>query len=217
MDNFNNSVFISLNGENTMVLILGGGNGAFIKATTLLKRGFIVHCLSEEYTTKFKELSFNYSNLLLLNEIFTENMLANYHLVVICTSDNVFNDKVRSICNNQKKIFIDSTVPEVSKAILCASRITKNIALGIRINGKNPKSSVFLCNKGRKYYEKFDDYVEFTTMVRLNITKIDKKNEILDYINSDDFLFFFNQGVAKEILELFYPDILNEICDWNNL
>jgi len=171
-----------------MVLILGGGNGAFIKTTTLLKRGFIVHCISKEFTTKFKELSFNYSNLVLLNETFNEELLDNYHLVVICTNDNIFNEKARAACNKKKKIFIDGTIPEESKAILCASRTTKNIALGIRINGKNPKSSVFLCNKGKKYYDKFDDYVEFTTIIRSNITKSDRKNEILDFINSDDFL-----------------------------
>ncbi|MEG0306593.1 MAG: NAD(P)-dependent oxidoreductase [Clostridium sp.] len=207
MDNFNNSVFISLNGSNTTVLILGGGNAAFIKATTLLKRGFIVHCISKKFIAKIQELSYHNPNLTLNYDKFTEELLDNYHLVILCTNDEVFNEKIRFLCNEKKKIFIDTTVPEESRAILCATRETKNIAIGIRINGKNPKSSVFLCNKGKEYYEVFDSYVEFTTRIRKNIINTDKKSEILDFINSNDFLFFFNQGVSSVILELFYPDI----------
>ena len=56
MDSFNDSVFISLNGMNTKVLILGGGKSALIKAKTLLNSRFVVHCISEQFTDEFKLL-----------------------------------------------------------------------------------------------------------------------------------------------------------------
>ncbi len=209
MDSFNNSVFISLNGMNTKVLVLGGGNGALIKTKTLLDNGFIVHCISKEFTAKFKELDYAYPSLRLLYNPFTNELLDDYHLIVICTSDDEFNDSIKSICNSKNKIFIDTTMPENSKAILCATRRSKNIALGIRINGKNPRASVFLCNKGKEYLKEFDNYIEFITHIRNNVTNFNNKNEILNFVCSEDFLFFFNKGCHIQIMELFYPELID--------
>jgi precorrin-2 dehydrogenase/sirohydrochlorin ferrochelatase len=210
MDSFNSSVFISLNGMNTKVLILGGGKGALIKTKTLLDNGFIVHCISKEFNGKFKELDNIYPNLELLYKSFTNELLDNYHLIIICTNDEKFNENIRSICNSKNKIFIDTTIPENSKAILCATRRSENIALGLRIKGKNPKASVFLCNKGKEYFKKFDNYIEFITHIRNNITSLNNKNEILNFICSEDFFLFFNKGYHIQILELFYPSLINK-------
>ncbi len=209
MDSFNNSVFISLNGINTKVLILGGGNGALIKARTLLENGFIVHCLSKQFTSKFKDLECSYPNLKLIYQPFTYELIDEYHLIVICTNDDRFNNSIRSMCNSKNKIFIDTTKPEDSKAILCATRKSKNIALGLRIKGKNPKASVFLCNKGREYLKEFDNYVEFITHIRNRVTNLNNKNEILNFVCSEDFLFFFNKNCHGEVLELFYPELID--------
>ncbi len=210
MDSFNSSVFISLNGMNTKVLILGGGNGALIKTKTLLDNGFIVHCIAKEFNGKFKELDNIYPNLELLYKSFTNELLDNYHLIIICTNDEKFNENIRSICNSKNKIFIDTTIPENSKAILCATRRSENIALGLRIKGKNPKASVFLCNKGKEYFKKFDNYIEFITHIRNNVTGLNNKNEILNFICSEDFFLFFNKGYPVQILELFYPSLINK-------
>lgn len=209
MDSFNNSVFISLSGINTKILILGGGKGALTKTRTLLDSGFTVHCLSKEFDFKFKDLEQSYLNLKLIYKPFTEELLDEYHLIVICTSDDKFNNSIRSICNSKNKIFIDTTRPEDSKAVLCATRKSKNIALGLRIKGKNPKASVFLCNKGKEYLKEFDNYVEFITHIRNSVTNLNNKNEILNFICSEDFLFFFNKNYHSEILELFYPELID--------
>ncbi len=188
MDSFNDSVFISLNGMNTKVLILGGGKSALIKAKTLLNSRFVVH----------------------LDKTFTNELLEDYHLIVICTNDSKFNENIRNICNSKNKIFIDTTLPENSKAILCATGRSENIALGLRIKGKNPKASVFLCNKAKEYLQNFDNYIEFITHIRNNVTTLNNKSEILNFICSEDFLFFFNNGYHIEILQLFYSDLINE-------
>ncbi|WP_346935369.1 NAD(P)-dependent oxidoreductase [Clostridium sp.] len=210
MDSFNNSVFISLNGMNTKVLILGGGKSALIKAKTLLYNGFMVHCISKEFTDEFKVLDGAYTNLELLDKPFTNELLEDYHLIVICTNDDKFNENIRNICNSKNRIFIDTTLPENSRAVLCATGRSKNIALGLRVKGKNPKASVFLCNKGKEYFESFDNYIEFITHIRNNVTTLNNKNEILNFICSEDFLFFFNHGYHIEILKLFYSDLLNK-------
>lgn len=210
MDSFNDSVFISLNGMNTKVLILGGGKSALIKAKTLLNSRFVVHCISEQFTDEFKLLDGAYDNLKLLDKTFTNELLEDYHLIVICTNDSKFNENIRNICNSKNKIFIDTTLPENSKAVLCATGRSENIALGLRIKGKNPKASVFLCNKAKEYLQNFDNYIEFITHIRNNVTTLNNKSEILNFICSEDFLFFFNNGYHIEILQLFYSDLINE-------
>ncbi len=209
MDNFNNSLFFSLAGEETKVLILGGGKAAYIKCSTLALNKFQVHCLAPSFSRDIKELATRYENLKIITDKFQEDMLDNYHLIVICTSDNEFNSSIRDLCRKKNKIFIDTTKPNKSQGMICATRKSKNIAIGIKIKESNPKASVFLCNKGKEYLNKLDDYIEYSTILRNSIKDKELKKSVLNFICSDDFIFIFNKNKAYEVLLMFYPELEN--------
>ncbi len=205
--------FISIKGENTKALVLGGGKAAVIKINTLLKRGFTVDCITREITENLMKIrDYKFS---LLDYEFKEELVDKYHLIVICTNDEEFNKEIRNICNNKNRIYIDSTKPEESQGTICASGETKSTSFGIRVKHKNPKAAVFLCEKTEKYLESFDGFVNFITRIRNSIKPLKEKGEILQFLCSEDFMFFYEKGYGEEILDLFYGGFGFEIKDSN--
>ena len=93
-------------------------------------------------------------------------------------------------------------------AVLPVQRESENLVFTLNTKIGNPKASVFISNKIEKELKEYDDFVEFTTLVRNRIKENYKKNEILNFIFNDDFLFFFNKGKESIILKMFYKGIL---------
>ena len=49
-----------------------------------------------------------------------------------------------------------------------------------------------------------DEFIEYTCSIRTMIKKVERKKEIMSFICSEDFYFFYNKGVQNIILEMFY-------------
>lgn len=194
--------FIAISGRGTKVLVIGGGKAAKIKINSFLKRGFTVHCISKDFSSDI--IIIKNKNFLLLNREYEDNIIDDYHLIVICTNDLNFNKRIMLKCNEKNKIYIDTTVPEESRGILCASRETKSLSFGIKIKAKNPKAAVFLADKTKQYLGKYDEYIDFISKVRNNIKDSEYKIEILEFICSEDYIFFYEKGYGEHILNLFY-------------
>lgn len=209
MDKFDASVFLSLQGEGTRILVLGGGDSAFIKIKTLINHNFTVDCMSQEFSSKLIDLSKVSKKLALKSFDFKEELIENYHLVVLCTNDEGFNTYVRSLCRDKMKLYVDTTRPEESQGILCATRSSKNVALGVRIRDKNPTAAVYLCSKGVKLYEELDDYVEYITTIRNKIQDRVLRKKVGSYLCSDEFLKIYKSGAYKEILLKAYPELMD--------
>lgn len=207
MDKFDASVFLSLQGEGTRILVLGGGDSAFIKIKTLINHNFTVDCISSEFSSKLIDLSKVSKKLALKPIDFKDNLIENYHIVVLCTNDEGFNTYVRSLCREKMKLYIDTTKPEESQGILCATRSSKNVALGVRIRDKNPTAAVYLCSKGVKLYEELDDYVEYITTIRNKIKDRTLRKKVVSYLCSDEFLEVYKRGTYKETLLKAYPEL----------
>jgi precorrin-2 dehydrogenase / sirohydrochlorin ferrochelatase len=194
--------FLSISPKKVKVLVIGGGKAGLIKAKSFLTKGFEVHCIAPNFHEEFSE--FNYDTLRLMKEDFKDEILKRYHIIVICTNKEEVNTHIRRLCDEQCKIYIDATMPESSMATLCAMTSTEGVSVAVRIKDKSPKTARFLAKKIKQYLTQYDGYVSLATYIRNNINDFEKKSEILEFISSEDFLFFFEKQYGKEILNLFY-------------
>lgn len=204
---FNNDdkefTFLCIYSKDTKVLIVGGGNCALIKVRSFLNKGFSIDCISP----KFKEeiLRLKNENLKLIKGEFTDELIFNYHLIIICTNSEQVNSHIRDLCKKNYKVFIDTTIPEKSNATLCATASTNNIKIGISTINKSPKTSKFLVKKVHNYLINYDEYVSFVTAIRNKVLEnFPRKNELLDFISTDDFFYFYNMNYGDKVLKLFF-------------
>lgn len=197
---------ISLISPKVNVLIVGGGRAALIKAKTFIERGCSVSVVSKEFLLEFEKLK-SYSNLRLINEEYKKNYINDRHIVVIATNCEAINKKIRKDCDELSKLYIDCTDPKEGLCVMACQRSTKSTSFGININDVSPKTSVFLANKIKNKLEGYDDFITFTALVRNNAKELKNKNEIMEFICSDNFLFFYEKGLGELILKMFYPDV----------
>ncbi|MPN16293.1 hypothetical protein SDC9_163631 [bioreactor metagenome] len=81
---------------------------------------------------------------------------------------------------------------------------SKEVSVGVRLRGKSPKTSQFLANKIKDYVATYDDYVSFVTELRRRMKDFPKRLEVLNFVSSEDFLFFFQRSYGEQVLDLFY-------------
>ncbi len=196
---------VSLISPKINVLIVGGGRAALTKARTFVKKGCRVWVISKEFTQEFNELS-GYPNLKCIKGEYSKQYISDKHIVIIATNCEETNQNIRNHCEEFYKLYIDCSTPKKGLCITTCQRSTKNITFGININDFSPKTSVFLADKIKNQLEKYDDFVTFTAFIRNSIKDFENKNEIMNFICSEDFLFFYNKGMAKSVFQMFYPN-----------
>ncbi|MBV7275243.1 NAD(P)-dependent oxidoreductase [Clostridiaceae bacterium UIB06] len=198
---------ISLISHKINLLIVGGGRAALIKAKTFIQRGCSsVSVVSKEFLPEFEELE-HYSNLKLIKEEYKKLYIKDKHIIAIATNCEEVNKKVRKDCDELSKLYIDCTNPKEGLCIMACQRSTKSTSFGINTNDISPKTSVFLANKIKDKLEKYDNFISFTALIRNKAKELKNKNEIMGFICSDDFLFFYEIGLGELILKMFYPDV----------
>ena len=53
-----------------------------------------------------------------------------------------------------------------------------------------------------------DKYIEFTTTIRNKVRKnYSIKNQVLEFIFSEDFRFFFEKGQGEQVLKIFFEEV----------
>ncbi len=198
-----NVAYLSLKTNNLKVLIIGGGKAGFIKLKSFTEKGASVKVVSREFCQDI--INYNSKERFELSyEQYNDELINKAHIVVIATGDKKLNDKIRNDCENNFKFYIDTT--EVSKS-LCTMPVigeTENMTFALQTKGKSPKTTLFMKNVLKENLTEYDNYIEFTVKVRNSIKNIDKKKEVMNFIASKDFLYFFNKGYGEEILNLFY-------------
>lgn len=201
-----NYTVLSLISPKINVLIVGGGKAALTKVKTFVKNGCRVSVLSKEHTAEFNEL-INHENLELIKGEYKQDYILNKHMVIIATNSENTNERIREDCNRLYKLYIDCSKPKEGLCVTACQRSTKSTTFGINIRDFSPKTSVFLADKIKKELEMCDDFIEFTAFVRNNIKQLENKNEIMDFICSDDFMFFYEKNMNSIVLKMFYPEI----------
>ncbi|MGL4774756.1 MAG: NAD(P)-dependent oxidoreductase [Clostridium sp.] len=181
--------------------VIGGGKASLIKCKTLIKNGCKIEVVSKEFNEEFK----SFKEVKLIEGSYYKDFLKDKHLIIIAVNcDNTINEIVRD-CIDEFKLFINCTNPFDGNCTIPAQRSGENFKVGVTIKNGNPKSAVFGVETAKKELSTFDEYFGLTSKLR-NKAKLlnNEKKQLLNFIGSDDFLYFYNRKKEKLVLQLFY-------------
>lgn len=199
--------FISLIAPNISVAIIGGGRAGYIKAKSFLRKGFNVLVVSKEFDDEFKNLK---GPIECIKDNYKTKHILDKHLVIIATDDENVNEIIKSDCEAYYKIYLNASNFKDGKFLTPVEKNSENIKVGIHTSIGSPKTSVYLGEKIKETIDKYDGLVQYIGNLRNDILEESKNRklnlEIMNFVNSDDFYFFYKKDKHKLILKLFWGD-----------
>lgn len=196
-------IMLSLFSNKINVLIIGGGNAAFIKAKTFLSNGCNVEIVAKDIKKDIFDLKC--SNLKLTKSEYNESFLLKKHIIIIAIDDNKIIEDIICDCEALDKLYINCKTPKEGLCVLPMNMKSKETIIGINTLRGNPRALKMLGNNILNETKVWDDFIKVTSIIRNNVKNIkDKKQEVLDFIINDDFKYFVSKGKEELILRLFY-------------
>ncbi|AVQ44765.1 precorrin-2 dehydrogenase [Clostridium botulinum] len=204
--------FIALKSRRIRILIVGGGRAAFIKGKAFLDRECSLYILAPKFSKDVLNLK-TYNNVEFIKNNYDKKYILDKHLVVIATEDEEVNNEIRNNCDELSKLYIDCSDKDKSLCFNSFQRESKTMVLALNNKIGCPKATSFIGEKIKRDLEKYDNYIEYVTYIR-SITKNNPmKDEIIDFMCSNDFHFFFEKGYGNLILSMFYGGMDFEFCN----
>lgn len=205
--------YISLISNKLRVGIIGGGKAGEIKTKHFVNNKCYVEVLSHKFNEEIIELSkTSMGKLKLLNEEFSYEFLKDKHLIIIALGDKSLKDKIKKYCDENYKIYIDSSNFTDGMGVVPIQRNTENITFALNTKYGNPKGAVLVSNKVKSLLEEYDDYIGFIGKIRNRAKEFPEyKNEIIRFIGNDGFKKFFDEGKSENVLRINFP---KEIADY---
>lgn len=195
--------FLSLISDKINVLIIGGGRAGFIKAKTFSKKGCNLTVLSKEFCDEFNSIKDLY-NVKLIKSEYNREYILNSHIVVIAVNNEEVNSLIKSHCNELCKLYLDCTDFTKGLFVVPCQRSTGITSFGINTRGGSPKTSRYLADKVSKVLYEYDSFVEYSCSLRNRIKDFHNKDEIMEFVASEDFYFFYKKNKHESILKMFY-------------
>lgn len=190
---------VSLISPKIRIGIIGGGRASLIKTKSFLKSGAKVYVLSKDFLDEFYRLK--YDNLYLFNGEYRSDFILDKHIMVIAL-DGAIKEEIIKDCKQYSKLYIDCSNFLNGNMVSSMNVRTKNVTLSLNTNFGNPKAAVFLSKKIKRLLEKYDDFIGYTSKLRAQF-KGNKKTDLMAFINSDDFYYFYKKGYSDLILKMF--------------
>lgn len=197
-------VFLSVVSSKLNVLIVGGGRAGFIKAKTLRSRGCNVTVVSPKLSSEFKTLE-KYGNITFIKDTYKREYIKDKHLIVIAVPEEVAIE-VKKHCEEEFKLYIACYSFREGIAVLPYQRSTKNMSFGLKSMNASPKTTRFIGEKIEKTLKEYDDFMEYSCSLREKLKRCEKREEILSFISSEDFYFFYIKNKQGLILKMFFGD-----------
>lgn len=196
---------VSLFSNKLKVGIIGGGRAGFIKAKHFLEQGSWVEVLSIDSSDKFQELDMY--NLKIIREKYNKKFILDKHLIIIAIDNDEEINIIKDDCESLYKIYINSKSFTEGMGAVPVQVNMKNFIVGVNTVGGNPKASVMLGEKAKEHLKRYDDFIGVTTSIRNKAKKIpEHKKDIINFVASEDFFFFFERGKEEIVLKLFYEN-----------
>lgn len=211
--------YIGLISKKLRVGVIGGGKAGAIKVKHFVKNKCYVEVLSETFDKEIIELSKSESERLkLINNGFNNEFLKDKHIIVIALSDESLRNKIKKYCDENFKVYIDSSCFKDGIGVVPIEKNTKNISFALNTKTGNPKGAVLLSEKVKDFLEEYDEFIEFAGKIRNNAKELPKdKLSIMEFINSDNFKKSFDMGKAENLLrENFAKEIVDYLLDYSD-
>ena len=198
--------FLSFFSRKLRIGVIGGGKAGSIKIKHFVNNKCYVEVLSNEFSQDILDLSYKNDNIKLINRKFDYEFLKDKHIIIIALEDNIIKNNIKKYCDDNYKIYIDSTNFKEGMAVVPTERSTRTMNFALNTKGGNPKGSVWVSNIINEKLMEFDNFIEFTTIIRNKAKGIPKyKNEIINFIFSDEFKNFFDREEAIESMKNRFP------------
>lgn len=198
-----NYTMISLLSNKINVLIVGGGDAAFIKCRTFSNEGCYVTVVSKEFNKKFYELQDIY-NVKLIKDEYKKDYIDINHIVIIDTDNNIINDSIKNYCDEQCKLYLNCEDFTQGLVVKPVQWDTPNIKFALHTKVGSPKTSLFMSKIIEDKIYEYTDFIDYTCSIRNKVKGISDKKEIMNFVCSKDFYFFYTKNTQNIILEMFY-------------
>ncbi len=194
--------YISLISKKLRVGIVGGGKAGTIKARHFVKNKCCVEVISKTFDGELIELSKEFSEILTLkNEDLSYEFLSDKHLIIIALDDENLKNIVKKYCEENYKIYIDSSDFISGMGVVPIQRSTENVVFALNTNYGNPKGAVLLSNKVEKTIKEYDEFIRYIGLIRNKAKSFPEfKMQITSFIGNDEFKKSFDNGEAEKAL-----------------
>lgn len=160
---------VNLNLDNMEIIIVGGGNVALRKCMNFLDFGKSVTVLAPEFDSRFLELG---NKVDLINDIFKEEYIDKFDIVVSATDDKEVNEEIACICRKKSKLINVVDSRDLSDFTVSSYVKRGDLLIGISTGGKIPALSAKIRRDLEEIYdESFAEYVYLLGELREKIIK----------------------------------------------
>lgn len=196
-------MFLSVVSKRLKVLVVGGGRAGLIKTESFSKKGCILTVVSPCFTGELQRFAQG-KNVELIKDNYKENYILDKHIVIIATNDDRINSIIKNDCDRHSKLYLHCADFKKGIVITPSEAETKNIHFALHTKGGGPKTSKMLLDVMKKTLENYDGYVEYICKLREKIKGFHKKSEIMNFVSTPDFKFFYEKQKQEYILKMFY-------------
>ena len=167
---------VNLNLDNMEIIIVGGGNVALRKCMNFLDFGKSVTVLAPEFDSRLLELG---NKVDLINDIFKEEYIDKFDIVVAATDDKEVNEEIACICRKKSKLINVVDSRDLSDFTVSSYVKRGDLLIGISTGGKIPALSAKIRRDLEEIYdESFAEYVDLLGELRKKfIKKYEDKTE----------------------------------------
>ena len=160
---------VNLNLDNMEIIIVGGGNVALRKCMNFLDFGKSVTVLAPKFDSRFLELG---NKVDLINDIFKEEYIDKFDIVVAATDDKEVNEEIACICRKKSKLINVVDSRDLSDFTVSSYVKRGDLLIGISTGGKIPALSSKIRGELEEIYdESFAEYVDLLGELREKIIK----------------------------------------------
>lgn len=196
------SIYLSFFSSKLKVGIIGGGKAATIKVKSLLKKNVYIEVVARDFTEEI--LRIKDEKLFIIKAEYSNDFIKDKHLIIIAIDDYELIKRIKDQCDKEYKLYINCTDFKDGIGLMPVQRSLKNISFGLNTNGGNPKGALLAANIATKALKDIDDFIGITSKIRNNAKSLTiYKKEVIDFISSDDFKFFWDKNKEKVVLALF--------------
>jgi precorrin-2 dehydrogenase/sirohydrochlorin ferrochelatase len=209
--------YISLISKKLRVGIIGGGKAGAIKTKHFVKNKCYVEVLSKAFDEEIIELSKVFAERLkLINESFSYEFLSDKHLIIISLDDVTLKDMIRKYCEENYKIYIDSSDFSNGMGVVPVQRSTENVTFALNTKYGNPKGAILVSNKVKSIIEEYDEFIKYIGIIRNRAKSFPKyKRQITSFIGNDNFKKSFDEGKSEFLLRCNFPkEIIDYLLDF---
>lgn len=203
LENENSNLgYLAIDYKNIRVGVVGGGKVALLKLQHFISKGSYIEIIAKDFLKDFLDMDFE--NIILSKKQYDKKFIKDKHLIIIAVDDkNLTNEIVRD-CRSEFKLFINCVDSSNSLARMPYQRESNKFLFALNSKDANPKNVKLVGKKILNLINEEDEFEAFTYKLRLKVNDKTYRNDILNFINTEDFKFFWKKEKSETVLKLFF-------------